>query len=83
MDDFRGTLYAVVGCGVLFYGVWKLSGAQDLRQFREKAGGVLPKIPKNDPPVGRTEFSGINDFLTYVIEEDKRDKELKKKPASS
>jgi hypothetical protein len=33
--------------------------------------------------VGRTEFSGINDFLSYVIEEDQKEKELKKKAAST
>lgn len=26
----RGTLYAFAGCGLLFYGIWRLSGAQDV-----------------------------------------------------
>lgn len=26
----RGTLYAVTGCGILFYSIWKLSGAQNV-----------------------------------------------------
>ena len=114
-----GSLLAVIGCGVFFFSIWKLSGAKDLQDFRLKAGSILPKIPKNNPPVGRTEFSGIyiilkpptravkkkcciplprlwgslsvfdpqpnspiqislvfnlgiNDFLTYIIEEDKK-----------
>lgn len=25
-----GTLYAVTGCGILFYSIWKLSGAKDV-----------------------------------------------------
>ncbi|CAG9825280.1 unnamed protein product [Phaedon cochleariae] len=61
-----GTLYAFVGCGVLFYGIWKLSGAQDMKEFRYKVGSLLPRIPKNDPPKSRTEFSGLNDLLSYL-----------------
>lgn len=37
-----------------------------MQEFRYKMGSILPKIPKNDPPIGRTEFSGLNDFLDYV-----------------
>lgn len=28
----RGTLYACTGCGLLFYGIWKLSGAQNVSE---------------------------------------------------
>lgn len=69
-----GTLYAVGGCAVLFYGLWKLSGADNLEDFRQKAGQILPRVPKNDPPQSRTEFSGLNDFLQYVIDKDKEEK---------
>lgn len=72
-----GTLYAVAGCGLVFYGIWKISGARDLAEFRQKAGSILPVVPKNNPPQGRTEFSGINDFLQYVIDEDKAQKDAK------
>ena len=75
----RGTVSAFLGCGVLFYSAWKLSGARDLPHFREKAGNILPLIPKNNPPVGRTEFSGLNDFLSYVIEQDQVEGESKKR----
>ncbi|XP_018319613.1 transmembrane protein 242 [Agrilus planipennis] len=64
-----GTLYAFTGCGVLFYGIWKLSGAQNFEEFRHKVGKALPRIPKNDPPQSRTEFSGINDLFEYLINE--------------
>ena len=74
-----GTLYAVAGCGAIFFSLWKLSGAKDLADFRQKAGSILPRVPKNDPPQSRTEFSGINDFLQYVIDKDKEEKELKRK----
>lgn len=74
-----GSLWAVVGCGALFFSIWKLSGSKNLKDFREKAGSILPRIPQNHPPVGRTEFSGINDFLSYIIEEDKRNNKSAKK----
>ena len=72
-----GTLYAIGGFSVLCFGLWKLSGASDLQEFRYKAGRILPRIPKNDPPQSRTEFSGINDFLQYVIDKDMEEKKLK------
>jgi len=28
------TVYACVGCGALFYAIWKVSGAKDLQDFR-------------------------------------------------
>lgn len=33
-------------------------------------GNLLPRVPKNDPPQSRTEFSGLNDLLTYVSTEE-------------
>lgn len=74
-----GTLYAIGGCGLLFYGLWKLSGASDLSDFRRKAGSILPRVPKSNPPQGRTEFSGINDLLQYIIDKDNEEKEEKKR----
>ncbi|CAG5106631.1 Similar to tmem242: Transmembrane protein 242 (Danio rerio) [Cotesia congregata] len=64
-----GTVYAVTGCGLLFYGIWKLSGATNALEFRQKMGSFLPQIPKNNPPKSRTEFEGLNDLLKYVSEE--------------
>lgn len=61
-----GTLYAVAGCTVFFYSIWKLSGVNNMKEFRMKVGSLLPRIPKNDPPQGRTEFSGLTDLLTYI-----------------
>lgn len=37
-----------------------------MKEFRMKVGSLLPRIPKNDPPQGRTEFSGLTDLLTYI-----------------
>lgn len=64
-----GTFYAVTGCGLLFYGIWKISGATNAEEFRHKMGSLLPKIPKNDPPQSRTEFEGLTDLLTYISED--------------
>ncbi|CAD0198290.1 unnamed protein product [Chrysodeixis includens] len=64
-----GTLYAVTGTSCLCYGIWKLSGAKDLKDFRVKMGNLLPAIPKNNPPKSRTEFTGMNDLMTYLSEE--------------
>ena len=74
----HATIYAVGGCGLLFYSIWKLSGAIDLADFRQKAGNILPKVPKNDPPQSRTEFSGTNDLLQYLIDKDEEEKRKKK-----
>ncbi|XP_050557113.1 transmembrane protein 242 [Spodoptera frugiperda] len=64
-----GTVYAIAGTSCLCYGIWKLSGAKDLKDFRVKMGNMLPVLPKNNPPTSRTEFSGLNDIMTYVAEE--------------
>jgi hypothetical protein len=41
-----------------------------LKEFRLKVGSLLPRIPKNDPPQGRTEFSGLTDLLTYIASDE-------------
>ncbi|CAD7076716.1 unnamed protein product [Hermetia illucens] len=61
-----GTLYAILGTGAFCYGVWKLSGAQNFQEFRQKAGSVLPKLSSNDPPQSRTDFDGLTDLLKYT-----------------
>lgn len=66
---FRGSLWAIGGCGLIFYSIWKLSGAKTAEEFRLKAGSILPRIPKNDPPQSRTEFENLTDFLKYVSED--------------
>ena len=43
-----GSLLAIGGCSVLFFGIWKLSGAKDFQEFRQVCGGILPKIPKKE-----------------------------------
>lgn len=64
-----GTLYAFTGCGLLFYGIWKWSGAKNAQEFRYKMGSILPTIPKNNPPQSRTEFDGLTDLLKYISED--------------
>ncbi|XP_043524882.1 transmembrane protein 242 isoform X1 [Frieseomelitta varia] len=66
---FWGSVWAIGGCGILFYGIWKLSGATTAQEFRLKVGNILPKIPKNNPPQSRTEFENLTDLLRYVSEE--------------
>ncbi|XP_044733210.1 transmembrane protein 242 [Chrysoperla carnea] len=61
-----GTVFAFGGCGILFYSIWKLSGARDLKEFRVKMGEILPRLTKTDPPTSRTEFSNLTDLLTYL-----------------
>ncbi|KAL1131404.1 hypothetical protein AAG570_011021 [Ranatra chinensis] len=68
-----GTFYAVSGCSLVWYGIWKLSGATNMLEFRTKMGNLLPKIPKNNPPQGRTEFSGLNDLMHYLSEDYQKD----------
>ncbi|XP_031841092.1 transmembrane protein 242 [Nomia melanderi] len=66
---FWGSVWAIGGCGLIFYGIWKLSGATNAQEFRVKMGSILPRIPKNNPPQSRTEFENLTDLLRYVSEE--------------
>jgi hypothetical protein len=52
-------------------------GVSSLSEFRERAGHLLPRIPRNSPPQGRTEFSGLNDLLQYLIDRDREEKQSK------
>ena len=49
-----------------------------MKEFRQKVGGWLPAIPRRHPSQGRTEFSGINDLLQYIIDVDEEAKKSKK-----
>ena len=77
-----GSFWAVAGCGLLFGSIWKLSGANTFQEFRQKVGHLLPVIPKK-PSEGRTEFSGLNDLLQYVIDQDEEARKAKKAKNSS
>ncbi|XP_026328789.1 transmembrane protein 242 [Hyposmocoma kahamanoa] len=74
-----GTVYAVAGTSLICYGIWKLSGAKDLKDFRFRMGNILPALPKNNPPKSRTEFSGLNDLMTYLSEDYGKSKSVKEK----
>ncbi|XP_050421842.1 transmembrane protein 242 [Adelges cooleyi] len=60
-----GSFYAVGGCGLFFFGIWKMSGANDMHEFRMKIGSLLPRLT---PTVhkSRTEFEGLSDLMTYL-----------------
>lgn len=74
-----GTVYAITGTTCLCYGIWKLSGAKNLKEFRIKMGNMLPVLPKNNPPTSRTEFTGLNDLMTYLAEDFGKAKPVKEK----
>lgn len=40
-----------------------------MKEFRQKAGSILPSIPKNDPPQSRTEFASVSEFMQYLDDE--------------
>ncbi|XP_053675764.1 transmembrane protein 242 [Anopheles nili] len=61
-----GTLYAILGTGTICYGIWKLSGAKDMNEFREVVGKAFPRVPRNNPPTSRTEFEGLTDLMQYL-----------------
>ena len=56
------------------WSVWKLAGVSNLVEFREKVGSMLPRIPRQSPPQGRTEFTGLNDLLQYLVDRDQQEK---------
>ncbi|XP_075155263.1 transmembrane protein 242 [Haematobia irritans] len=61
-----GTLYAVLGTGAFCYGVWKLSGAKNMEEFRFKMGSGLPKLTSDQPPTSRTDFDSLTDLMKYL-----------------
>ncbi|XKL61350.1 hypothetical protein PGB90_008407 [Kerria lacca] len=64
-----GTFYALTGCGCIIFGIWKLANVKNMDEFRQKVGSIFPKVPKNDPPQSKTEFSSITEFLSYLDNE--------------
>ncbi|KAI0208732.1 transmembrane protein 242 [Lamellibrachia satsuma] len=57
-----GTLYAVTGVGLICFGIWKLSGAKNMEDFRAK----IPKAPKKETQ-GRNSFKNITELVDYII----------------
>ncbi|CAH1792382.1 unnamed protein product [Owenia fusiformis] len=70
----RATVYAVGGFSIFCFAIWKLIGAKNMEEFREKIGTVVPKAPRN-PSGGRTEFKNLTEIFQYVIDEDKKSKD--------
>jgi hypothetical protein len=58
-------------------------GVSSLSEFRERAGNLLPRIPRNNPPQGRTEFTGLNDLLQYLVDRDREEKQSKAAAAAA
>lgn len=50
-----------------------------LQDFRIKMGNLLPRVPKNDPPQSRTEFSGLNDLFNYLATDYGKEKQSSKR----
>jgi len=70
-------LWSIGGVSLITYTIWKCSGAKDFKQFRQKAGEVLPSIPKSDTQ-GRNDFESLQELADYIHDEDRiREKELK------
>ena len=40
-------------------------------------GRLLPAVPRNNPPQGRTEFESFRDLFTYLAEESEQQKREK------
>ncbi|KAK2187940.1 hypothetical protein NP493_149g02004 [Ridgeia piscesae] len=57
-----GTLYAVTGVGLICFGIWKLSGAKSMEDFRAK----IPKAPKKEP-TGRNSFKNTTELIDYIM----------------
>uniref|UniRef100_A0A182PFQ9 Transmembrane protein 242 n=1 Tax=Anopheles epiroticus TaxID=199890 RepID=A0A182PFQ9_9DIPT len=77
-----GTLYAILGTGTICFGIWKLSGAKNMEEFRQAVGSALPRVPRNDPPTSRTEFEGLTDLMQYLTTWGKEEKAVANKQPS-
>ena len=76
----RASIYSVSGVSLVCLCIWKLSGANNFEEFRQKAGSVLPRIKKPKDSEGRTEFENLTELFNYVIEEDKKNNNTNKTP---
>jgi len=79
----RATLYTVAGFTLFNVLVWKTVGANDFTEFRQKVGSVLPRLSPTTPPQTRTEFDGVRDLLTYIIQLDEEKKSAEEKSLQS
>ncbi|KAJ6225699.1 hypothetical protein RDWZM_004244 [Blomia tropicalis] len=78
-----GSLWAFAGVGLVSGSIWCLSGAKDLKDFRQKMGQLLPSVPRNNPPQGRTEFESFRDLFNYLAEESDTSKQKLKNPENT
>ncbi|XP_014242824.1 transmembrane protein 242 [Cimex lectularius] len=68
-----GTFYAFSGTSLISLAIWKLSGANSLEEFREKARQILPKLPKKENKEGKKELSSVDDVLNYLTADSQKD----------
>lgn len=75
---FRATVYSVSGFSLFCLGIWKLSGASNFQEFRQKIGNILPRLKRNNVGnEGRTEFKNLTELFQYIIDEDNKAKGIK------
>lgn len=46
-------------------------------------GQLLPSVPRNNPPQGRTEFESFRDLFNYLAEESDTSKQKLKNPENT
>jgi hypothetical protein len=75
----RASIYSLTGVFSLTCFLWLISGRpKTLGEFRLWTGSWLPsikskKLPENE---GRTEFENLTEFMQYLIDEDKKKKDI-------
>lgn len=72
----KATFYSVGGFTLFCLTVWKLSGASNFEEFRQKMGQILPSVPKSNPPTSKEDFENLSELFQYVIDEDKKKTKL-------
>lgn len=78
----RATIYSLTGVLSFTCLLWLISGRpKTFADFRQWSGSWLPSIKskKSSQDEGRTEFANLTELMQYLIDEDKKLKENKKK----
>ncbi|XP_064629568.1 transmembrane protein 242-like [Lineus longissimus] len=75
-----GTFYSVSGVSLLCFGVYKLSGAESMKDFTRKIQSIMPKVPKKpQEQQGKSDFKTVRELVNYLIDEDEKNKKEGKK----
>lgn len=71
----KATVITVSTFSIFCFSVWKLSGAENFRDFRVKAGHFLPKISnRSREKEGRRDFENLTELWHHLIDEDQKKK---------